>query len=372
MVSGPGRQGSGRIVLDARPLQTASALRGIGTYVRCLFDAMLTEGYGSRLGLLLDGGLERPELPGGDYVIFRIRRRYHGRFAPYEDAVALPSDLARIAPRAFHGTTLSLPGRAPCPLVVTLHDLIPWALGGRQLLGERLRYRLGRAALPRAGIVIAPSASVAGDATRLAGVSPDRIRVIPEGIDPHLRRVEGASGRRWGIDRPFLVYVGALDARKDPAALLHAWRVARDAGADCELVVAGAGGKQAPSAMGAARRLGYLPAGELASLLSAAACLVFPSRHEGFGLPVLEAMACGCPVVAYRNSSIPEAAGDVATLVDDGDAAALGRAAAAYVLDPERAERAKSQGIRRAAGFTWKRAARATIAAYREVAGDHR
>jgi glycosyltransferase involved in cell wall biosynthesis len=368
-MSSPGRQGAGRIVLDARPLQTASALRGIGTYVRCLIDALLEEGYGSRLGLLLDGGLERPELPGGDYVIFRTRRRYHGRFAPYEDAVALPRDLARIAPRAFHGTTLSLPARAPGPLVVTLHDLIPWALGGRQQLGERLRYRLGRAALPRADLVIAPSQSVAGDATRLAGVTPDRIRVIPEGIDSRLRRVEGAGGLQWGIQRPFLVFVGALDARKDPAALLQAWHVARQAGADCDLVLAGAAGRQAPRSMGEARRLGYLPALELASLLSAAACLVFPSRHEGFGLPVLEAMACGCPVVAYRNSSIPEAAGDVATLVDDGDAVALGRAAAAYVLDAARAERARREGMRRAAAFTWKKAARATIAAYREVSG---
>src|SRR5581483_10963814 len=113
-------------------------------------------------------------------------------------------------------------------------------------------------------------------------VPADRIRVIAEGVDPAFRPVPGASGARWGIERPFLVYVGALDVRKDPAALLAAWRAAREAGADCELVLAGSAGAQAPAEMPGARRLGYLPAGELAELLSAAACLVFPSRYEGF------------------------------------------------------------------------------------------
>jgi glycosyltransferase involved in cell wall biosynthesis len=356
-----------RVLLDARPLQGQSRLRGIGTYVRNLIDGLLSEGFGSSLALLLEAGPPLPDLPGGDYIIYRIRRRYHGRLSPYEDAVALPSELARIAPSLYHATTLSLPGRLTCPLVATLHDLIPWALSGRAQWGERLRYRLGRRMLHRAELVITPSQATAADAIRLARVRGERLRVIPEAVDPRLRRLEGASGRRWGIDQPFLVFIGALDVRKQPEDLLRAWQVARSQGADCELVLAGAAGRQAPLAMSGARHLGHLPVDELAELLSAATCLVFPSRYEGFGLPPLEAMACGCPVVAYGNSSIPEVVGDAATLVEDGDAEALGQGAAEFVLDPEARHRAREAGLRQASKFTWREAARATISAYREV-----
>src|SRR5439155_3239476 len=140
---------------------------------------------------------------------------------------------------------------------------------------------------------------------------------------------------------------------------------ARAAGADVDLVLAGEPGPQAPREMPGARRLGRVDSEELVVLMSAAGCLVFPSRYEGFGLPVLEAMACGCPVAAYRNSSIPEVAGEAALLVADGDAAALGRAAAEVVLDPRRGARLREAGLRRAQRFTWQRAARATISAYR-------
>jgi glycosyltransferase involved in cell wall biosynthesis len=158
--------------------------------------------------------------------------------------------------------------------------------------------------------------------------------------------------------------VGALDARKDPGSLLRAWQVVRAASPGVQLVLAGAAGRQAPVDMGEARRLGYLRHAELVDLYSAACCLVFPSRYEGFGLPLLEAMSCGCPVVAYRNSSLPEVAGDAAVLVRDGDAEALGRAAAEVVDTPAVAERLRREGLARAREFSWRRAAKATIAAY--------
>lgn len=357
----------GRVLVDARPLQGASSLRGMGSYVRGLLGGLVSAGFDDRLALLLDGGMPLPQLPDGDYVVFTVRRRYRGRFAPYEDATALPGELEGLSPDLYHATTLSLPGRIPCPMIVTLHDLIPWALGGRHMIGERLRYRIGRSVLRRARTIVAPSEATAGDAIRIAGVDPQRIKVIAEGVDSRFRRMDNVSGERWGLTKPFLLYIGALDHRKDPAALLRAWEVARAEGADCDLVLAGAAGKQAPKSMDGARRLGYLPTDELARLLSAAACLIFPSRYEGFGLPLIEAMACGCPVVAYDNSSLPEAAGDVGTLVPDGDAEALGRAAATYLLDAERQLEAREAGLRRARTFSWAKAARATLDAYQEA-----
>ena len=155
----------------------------------------MAEGYERDLGLLLDAGLPVPSLPEGDLPVFGTRRRYRGRLALYEDAVALGSDLARIRPRLFHSPTLRQPGRSPCRLVVTLHDLIPWALGGATLRGERLRYWIGRRLLKQADLVLAVSSSTARDAQRLAGVPEKRIRVVPEGLDPAFTPRPGAEGR---------------------------------------------------------------------------------------------------------------------------------------------------------------------------------
>jgi glycosyltransferase involved in cell wall biosynthesis len=113
--------------------------------------------------------------------------------------------------------------------------------------------------------------------------------------------------------------------------------------------------------MAGAHMLGYVDDSELADLYAAAGCLVFTSRYEGFGLPCLEAMACGCPVAAFSNSSLPEVVDGGGELVPDGDAVALGRAASALLTDPERARR---MGLERAKNFGWRKAARQTIAAY--------
>jgi len=115
--------------------------------------------------------------------------------------------------------------------------------------------------------------------------------------------------------------------------------------------------------------LGQVDDAELADLYAAAGCLLFPSRYEGFGLPCLEAMACGCPVAAFRNSSVPEVVGDAAELVPDGDAEALGRAALALSQNPDHARRS---GFERAKAFGWRKAARQTIAAYVAVFAKRR
>jgi glycosyltransferase involved in cell wall biosynthesis len=116
--------------------------------------------------------------------------------------------------------------------------------------------------------------------------------------------------------------------------------------------------------MAGATVLGRVESLELADLYTAAGCLVFPSRYEGFGLPCLEAMACGCPVAAYENSSLPEVVDGAGELVLDGDAEALGRAAASLSADPDRSRRA---GLERAKAFSWRKAARQTISAYESL-----
>ncbi len=355
------------VLLDMRPLQGPSAGRGVGSYARGLLKGLIGEGFDSRLTLLLDAGLVEPSLPPGGYRLAGSRRRYHGQVAAYEEAVALRSDLERIRPSLYHAIDLRLPGRSPCPLAVTAHDLIPWAWGGPRMRGERLRFWLGKRLLKRADVVVAVSKATAADAVRFGGVDPRRIRVVPEAADEVFEPRPGAHERvkqQFGVDPGYLLFVGALDARKDPASLLRAWTAARQVRPQLELVVAGDPGRQAPPTMPDARLLGRVGDAELADLYTAAGCFVFPSRYEGFGLPCLEAMACGCPVAAFRNSSLPEVIGDAGQLVLDGDADALGRAAARMTAEPERWRRA---GLERAKAFSWRKTARQTIAAYESL-----
>jgi glycosyltransferase involved in cell wall biosynthesis len=350
-----------------RPLQGPSAGRGVGSYARGLLKGLIAEGFDSHLTLLLDAALDEPALPPGQYRLAGSRRRYHGQVAAYEEAAVLGSDLERIGPDLYHAVDLRLPGRSPCPLAVTLHDLIPWAWGGPRMRGERFRFWLGRRLLKGAAAVIAVSEATAADAVRWGGVDPRRVKVVPEAADEIFEPRAGAGQRvrqRWGLEPGYLLFVGALDARKDPASLLDAWSAARKARPELELVIAGDPGRQAPATMPGARMVGRVDDPALADLYTAAGCLVFPSRYEGFGLPCLEAMACGCPVAAYRNSSLPEVVDEAGRLVDDGDAEALGIAAASMVAEPDRWRRA---GLERAKRFSWMKTARQTIAVYESV-----
>jgi glycosyltransferase involved in cell wall biosynthesis len=355
------------VVIDMRPLQGPSAERGIGTYAAGLLQGLISEGFDRNLTLLLDADLPEPPLPSAAFTLAGSRRRYHGQLSAYEDAVALGSDLQRLRPDVYHAIDLRLPGRSPRPWVVTLHDLIPWAWGGPRMRGERFRFWLGKRLLKRADSVLAVSQATADDAARYANVDPKRVRVIHEAADSVFQPRTGAAARvreRWSLEPGYLLFVGALDARKDPAGLLRAWAAAKQTQAKAPLVIAGAPGRQAPSVMPGVKMLGRVDNLELADLYTAAGCLVFPSRYEGFGLPCLEAMACGCPVAAYRNSSLPEVVDDAGELVADGDADALGKAAASLIAQPETARRA---GLERAKAFSWRKTARLTIAAYESV-----
>ncbi|HXN91012.1 MAG TPA: glycosyltransferase family 1 protein [Candidatus Sulfotelmatobacter sp.] len=363
------RKGAGRpsVLLDVRPLQGRSAARGVGTYARGLLRGLVENGFDRNLTLLLDAAFDAPALPVGDYKLAGCRRRSHGQLAAYEDAVALNADILRLAPDVYHAIDLRLPGRSPRPLVVTLHDLIPWAWRGPRMRGERFRYWIGRRLLRRADSVIAVSQATADDAIHLRSANPRRIRVIHEAADPVFQPKHGAAERvrrRWQVEAGYLLFVGALDARKGPDSLLRAWKVARQSNPDLQLVIAGDPGAQAPSTMPGAIQLGRVEDEDLADLYSAAGCLVFSSRYEGFGLPCLEAMACGCPVAAFRNSSIPEVVGDAGLLVADGDAEALGKAAAELLGSPDRWRRA---GLQRAKKFSWGKTARDTISVYESL-----
>jgi glycosyltransferase involved in cell wall biosynthesis len=268
-------------------------------------------------------------------------------------AWSLPRLLRRSRPVLAHFQH-ALPLRCPCPAVVTIHDLSFERDAAAMSRSDRLVFkRVVPRAARRATRVIAVSERTKRDLVDLYGIPPDRITVTPHGVDPAFGPGEVAGGG-------YLLYVGAVQARKDPLA---AARAAREIG--LPLVVAGPERDPALArelaSLGADLR-GYVEKAELANLYRGAAALVLPSRYEGFGLPVLEAMACGTPVVASDDPALREVAGDAAVYADGDLAEAIRTALAGR-------DRLVAAGLARAKGFSWEATALRTLDVYREALG---
>lgn len=283
----------------------------------------------------------------------------------------------------FHATSYYAPIGARLPaVVVTVHDLSVLA---RPELHPRGRVLRARSMLPtgarRAAAVIVPSRSVRDEALRLLGVRPDRVYVVPEAPAEAFRRpVERADAAatlaRYGLAPGFFLAVGALEPRKNLGRVLEALGILagenrRDAPL---LVVAGPAGwkfgatENDALCTGMAERvrfLGFVPDADLRALMSAARGLLYPSLYEGFGLPVVEAMAAGLPVVTSRTGALLELAEGAALLVDPLDAGSIA-AAMRRLLDDESLRRRLSElGRVRAAEYSWERTARETLEVYR-------
>jgi glycosyltransferase involved in cell wall biosynthesis len=236
-------------------------------------------------------------------------------------------------------------------------------------------------ATTNARTLVADSAATRDDLVRLHGVAPERVHVAPLGVDARYRPADPAAiaalRQRHGLAHPFVLYVGGIDARKNMTFLLEAFAEMRKGrSAPLELVLAGHV-KDAPEypalqerakALGleaALRVLGFVPADELPVLLSSARVFAFPSLYEGFGLPPLEAMACGTPVVSSDRGSLAEVLGDAALVAPADDARAFGAALARLLDDETLHTQLRTRGQARAASFTWERTAEATVVAYR-------
>ena len=266
-------------------------------------------------------------------------------------ALTLPRLLRRLGASLGHFQH-ALPPRLSCPAVVTIHDLSferePALMGWKDRLVFR---RVVPRAARQAARVLTVSERTRADLRELYDVPDDRIVVTPNGVDPAFTPGDGAHD--------YVLLVGAVQERKNPLAALAA---AREAG--LPLVVAGPAKDAAlvrELEQAGARVTGYVEQEELVRLYRGAACLVQPSRYEGFGLPVLEAMATGTPVVAVPEPALQEVAGDAALWAEEN---ALGEAIRRAVAERPRLAAA---GLRRARRFSWAETARRTLAVYLEV-----
>lgn len=248
------------------------------------------------------------------------------------------------------------------PLIVTVHDLIPFLFPGTMSRWGRFYTRVThRHVLLAAERVIVPSRDTAGDCVRLLRIPEKKIRVVPMGID-----ADFFSAAKVAEDRePYVLFVGCPNPRKNLERLQSAVQMLRDRGYPHSLFIAGEDqwGRVTLDAP-FVRMLGRVSDERLRQLYADAACLAIPSLHEGFGLPALEAMAAGTPVVASTAGSLPEVTAGAALLVDPYDTAQLADALEQAITD---GAELRERGRRHAAGFSWRATAEATLKVYREV-----
>ena len=288
-------------------------------------------------------------------------------------SLGLPWALIREEVDVFHGSDFSVPYLPLRPSVLMIHDLSPWKPGGLAPGGsERIRSRTRRLA-HLATMIVTTSEAIRREASAYFGLPPSVIAVTPlaacEAMSPASRPIAARQLESWGISSPYLLYLGSLMKRKNIPRLIEAWRQARVRVPGISLVIVGAPGDLDISSMAepGLHILGPLSDKDAASLLSGAAAFVYPSLYEGSGLPVLEAMQAGTPVITSKDPALMEVAGGAAFHVDVTSANELSAAIVAIVNRSGLRKQLKEKGRQRASRYSWQSTAVTTHAAYAEA-----
>jgi glycosyltransferase involved in cell wall biosynthesis len=333
--------------------------------------------------------------PGIKYTVFLSERRYRGRSGLRLQRSRLPTHRPPIRivweqafqPRAVRRAGLDLlhspafvgPLASRCPGVVTVHDLSFLLYPQNFRAGNRSYLRtLTRLSIRRARRVIAVSESTRLDLMRLYGLAPDKVQVVHHGVDEAFRPLPAgevaAFRQRRGLPPRFALFVGTLEPRKNVVRLVEAY--ARLPQGRPPLMLVGGKGWLYDEVLGRVQALhlsdevhfvGYVSAEELPLWYNAAELFVYPSLYEGFGLPALEAMACGTPVITSTASSLPEVVGQAGLQVDPTDVPALTEALARVLDDEAQQEEMRLKGLDQARQFSWQEAARCTAETYRRA-----
>jgi glycosyltransferase involved in cell wall biosynthesis len=348
------------VAIDATPLTVSSG--GVRRYTEELVRALGETFPEDTYHLVSDQSFDKPEcLPPNIHAHSRaastaLDRRWW--------TIGLPRMLSRLRCSVFHGTDFAVPYLPLRASVLTLQDLSPWMDPVWHHSADRVRQRTP--ALLRLGLatlVITPTEAVRRQATEYFGLHPSRILAVPDAPASHLQPVRQASERV-----PYFLFLGTIEPRKNVPALIEAWRIGR-ARHSVQLLIAGRLRADAPEIAPEAglELAGEIGDNQLAVLYSNAIACVYPSFYEGFGLPPLEAMQCGCPVITSRDPALMEVSGGAAIHVDAADTRGLAAAMESLLTNPEECARCRQLGIERAAQFSWSRTAARTREVYVEA-----
>lgn len=364
---------SGTIAVDARLLHYNRT--GIGRYIRLLYDAMaaLPDAAGRNLQICYARKDAERALARRWPRTATLVTPAHHRLERW----TLAAELVRLRPALLHAPDHVAPQPLGWRTVVTVHDLAFVELPGTHSDHSRAYYAGVGRTVAQAARVICVSHATRSSLLSHYDVAPEKVRVVWEAPDP----VYGGSpdGRLPFAppERPYFVFVGTIEPRKNVARIIGALAALLRGGAPpADLVVVGSDGDGAgdlralPGRLGIAghvRFTGRQEAGTVAALYRGAAAVVYPSLLEGFGLPILEAMAAGAPVITSNRSSMPEVAGQAAILVDPEDEAQIAHAMRVTLEDDATRARMVLAGRERAASFSWERAARETLAVFDEA-----
>lgn len=391
-VSLPPRIGFNATLLSLTPDFRAA---GIHRYILALLEALAARS-DVRLTAFVTEPRARQALPPAVAVwqVPAVARHRAARIA--WEQLMLPGALRRSEVSLLHSAAYALPVACPIPAVVTIHDLSPFRMPETLPKVQSAYLRLAtRHAVRRADALIAVSHFTARELVELLGADPARVHVVPNGLDPSCRVLPTAAVEayraRAGLPERFILTLGTLQPRKNLGTLLEAYARFRQRQSHASmpesvpdrltdrvphLVVAGSSGwgrddlAARIGALGLAdcvHVLGFVPGEDLPALYNAALAFAYPSRYEGFGLPVIEAMACGTPTVVADASSLPEVAGDAALLVAPDDVAGWAEALGAVTENDTRRAEQTALGLARAARYSWARAAEETVAIYESV-----
>jgi glycosyltransferase involved in cell wall biosynthesis len=361
-----------RVGLDGRAFDSPAA--GVRRYVRELTKALLA--LGEPLTLVALGGN-----PASAPALEHVSERWHPPTNLGWSMVGVIRAARAAALDVYHAPAYTAPPIGIRRMVITLHDVSyerrpEWYPHRR----DRLRRAFYRASANAADLVITDSQFSRSEIVAAYGIAPERIRVIPLGVADGFIPANMPAPPDT-VTTPFVLHVGDLHTRRNLGVALEAIVRLRARGGpfrDLTLVLAGldrgivpvlqrrADGAGHPDAI---RMLGHVDESTLVRLYQTALALVYPSRYEGFGLPLVEAMACGAPVLAAAASTSEELIGDAGLRLPEDDSEAWASAIAALMTSPERREDFRRRGLQRAQMFTWRRTAEATYAVYRECAG---
>ena len=373
-----------RAVADLRVALMARSLRGEFSGVVRYTDE-LVRALAAQLGEHLNVLVTRSDDGLAGVPVRRIRAPFR---TPNEYARALweqsivPLAVRRLRPDVYHSPNYIIPALLDCPSIVTVHDTAFLDRSVHRITSHLYLTALTTIALRKATRVVCVSRYTAGRLAQKYPGAATKIRVIGEGVgerfSPQPTDALRAFCERFAVDAPYLLFVGTVEPRKNLPRLIRAYEAAVGENAlPHELVLIGAAGwKTGPvreayersSMRDRIRFLGYVPDAYLPAAYAGADAFVYPSLHEGYGLPPLEAMACGTPVITSSTTALGEVAGPAAATVDPTDTRALAGAIGRVLCDERLRERLRAAGLSRAAAFDWDAVAGEMLDLYREAA----
>lgn len=350
---------------------------GVGRYTYQLLSALIDRHDEQRYALLANKPVTGP-LPTG--VIDRTNRSVVNR--TWWMQFTAPRIIGQLQPELCHFTNVVAPLKAPCPIVVTIHDAAILMNPHWQPLKSLLAVR---AFLPsvarRADAIIAVSHSARRDLVSYLHLPPDKVHVVYEAAASQYRPIQNAVEldrvcRKYRLQEPFALYVGTIEPRKNLDRLVQAFGQVRSANRQLQLILVGQLGWKYRKVLkqiedlglqDRVRCLGYVPDEDLPAIYSLANFSVYPSLYEGFGLPIIESMACGTPVITSNQSSMAELGAGAALLIDPLQINSIADGFSRLLNDTTLQSELRVAGLQRAAQYSWSRAAAETLKVYKSI-----